>query len=151
VIGNLRVARPDATDAEIIEAARVAHAHDFIESLPKGYQTQIGENGAFLSGGQRQRLSITRAVLRRAPILLLDEATSALDSQSEAYIRDALERVSLGVTTVVIAHRFATIMNADKICYLEAGQVTEQGSLKELLAMNGAFKKLYDAQFREES
>jgi subfamily B ATP-binding cassette protein MsbA len=148
VMANLRVARPDATDEEVYEAARIAYAHDFISALPLGYMTQIGENGAFLSGGQRQRLSITRAVLRRAPILLLDEATSALDSQSEAYIRDALERVSAGVTTVVIAHRLATVMNADKICYLEAGRVTEQGTLQELLAMNGAFKRLYDVQFR---
>jgi ATP-binding cassette, subfamily B, bacterial MsbA len=148
VMGNLRVARPNATDEEVFEAARVAYAHDFIESLPKGYQTQIGENGAFLSGGQRQRLSITRAVLRRAPILLLDEATSALDSQSEAYIRDALEKVSEGVTTIVIAHRLATVMNADKICYLEAGQVTEQGTLQELLEKDGPFKKLYETQFR---
>jgi subfamily B ATP-binding cassette protein MsbA len=148
VMGNLRVARPDATDGDVFDAARVAHAHDFIENLPNGYLTHIGENGAFLSGGQRQRLSITRAVLRRAPILLLDEATSALDSQSEAYIRDALERVSAGVTTIVIAHRLATVMNADKICYLEAGQVTEQGTPQELLAKGGAFKKLYEAQFR---
>jgi ATP-binding cassette subfamily B protein len=148
VMANLRVARPDASDEDVYEAARVAYAHDFIEKLPKGYMTPIGENGAFLSGGQRQRLSITRAVLRRAPILLLDEATSALDSQSEAYIRDALEQVSEGVTTIVIAHRLATVMNADKICYLEAGRVTEQGTLQELLAMNGAFKRLYDVQFR---
>ena len=147
VMGNLRVARPDATDEEVFEAARVAYAHDFIESLPKGYQTEIGENGAFLSGGQRQRLSITRAVLRRAPILLLDEATSALDSQSEAYIRDALAKISEGVTTVVIAHRLATVLNADKICYIEAGQVTEQGTLQELLAKDGAFKQLYETQF----
>ena len=147
VMGNLRVAREKASDEEVYEAARVAYAHDFIEALPKGYQTQIGENGAFLSGGQRQRLSITRAVLRRAPILLLDEATSALDSQSEAYIREALEKISVGVTTIVIAHRLATVMKADKICYLEAGQVTEQGTLQELLARNGAFKKLYDTQF----
>jgi ATP-binding cassette, subfamily B, bacterial MsbA len=147
VMNNLRVARPDASDEEVYEAARVAYAHDFIESLPKGYQTEIGENGAFLSGGQRQRLSITRAVLRRAPILLLDEATSALDSQSETYIRDALDKISEGVTTIVIAHRLATVMNADKICYLEAGKVTEQGTLQELLAKDGAFKQLYDAQF----
>jgi subfamily B ATP-binding cassette protein MsbA len=148
VIGNLRVARPDATDEEVFEAARVAHAHDFIESLPNGYQTHVGENGAFLSGGQRQRLSITRAVLRRAPILLLDEATSALDSQSEAYIRDALVRVSAGVTTIVIAHRLATVLEADKICYIEAGQVAEQGTLQELLVKGGKFQKLYETQFR---
>ncbi len=148
VIENLRVARPNATDEEVYEAARVAHAHDFIEALPNGYQTQIGENGAFLSGGQRQRLSITRAVLRHAPILLLDEATSALDSQSEAYIRDALARVSAGVTTIVIAHRLATVLEADKICYIEAGEVKEQGTLQELLAKGGKFKKLYETQFR---
>jgi subfamily B ATP-binding cassette protein MsbA len=147
VMNNLRVARPDATDEEVYEAARIAFAHDFISDLPQGYQTQIGENGAFLSGGQRQRLSITRAVLRRAPILLLDEATSALDSQSEAYIRNALEAVRKGVTTIVIAHRLATVLNADKICYLEAGQVVEEGTLQELLAKNGPFKKLYETQF----
>lgn len=148
VMSNLRIARPDATDEEVFDAARVAYAHDFIENLPKGYLTQIGENGAFLSGGQRQRLSIARAVLRRAPILLLDEATSALDSQSEAYIRNALESVSMGVTTIVIAHRLATVMNADKICYLEGGQVMEQGTLPELLAKGGAFSELYETQLR---
>ncbi|MDR7127066.1 ABC transporter ATP-binding protein [Pseudotabrizicola sp. 4114] len=147
VMGNLRIARPEATDEEVYEAARVAYAHDFIESLPQGYQTQIGENGSFLSGGQRQRLSITRAVLRGAPILLLDEATSALDSQSETYVRDALQSINTGVTTIVIAHRLATVMNADRILYIEAGQVVEQGSLPELLARNGAFKRLYEAQF----
>jgi ATP-binding cassette, subfamily B, bacterial MsbA len=147
VVNNLRVARPDATDDEIHDAAKIAYAHDFILNLPNGYLTQVGENGAFLSGGQRQRLSITRAVLRRAPILLLDEATSALDSQSEAYIRKALETVSAGVTTIVIAHRLATVMNADKICYLEGGRVIEQGTLQELLARDGAFKKLYETQF----
>lgn len=147
VMNNLRIARPDATDEEVYEAARIAYAHDFIESLPQGYQTQIGENGSFLSGGQRQRLSITRAVLRGAPILLLDEATSALDSQSEAYVRDALQAINTGVTTIVIAHRLATIMNADRILYIEAGQVVEQGSMQELLAQNGAFKRLYEAQF----
>lgn len=150
VMNNLLVARPDATEAEVHEAARIAYAHDFIEALPNGYSTQIGENGAFLSGGQRQRLSITRAVLRQAPILLLDEATSALDSQSEAYIRNALERVSAGVTTIVIAHRLATILNADKICYLEGGRVVEEGTLQELLAKDGAFKRLYETQYSTE-
>ena len=148
VMGNLRLARPDATDDEVTEAARVAHAHDFITNLPHGYLTPIGENGAFLSGGQRQRLSIARAVLRRAPILLLDEATSALDSQSETLVRDALEHISNGVTTIVIAHRLTTVMNADKICYLEDGAVIEQGTLTDLLAKGGSFSKLYQAQFR---
>ena len=148
VMGNLRLARPGATDEDVVEAARIAHAHDFITLLPQGYQTQIGENGAFLSGGQRQRLSIARAVLRKAPILLLDEATSALDSQSETLVRDALERISNGVTTIVIAHRLTTVMNADKICYLEDGHIIEQGTLTDLLAKGGPFSKLYQAQFR---
>lgn len=147
VMENLRLARPDATEEEVIEAARIAHAHEFIEKLPKGYQTQIGENGSFLSGGQRQRLSIARAVLRRAPILLLDEATSALDSHSEVLVRDALARITEGVTTIVIAHRLSTVMNADCICYLEGGQILEQGSVDELLALNGKFKALHDVQF----
>ncbi|MFU8883389.1 MAG: ABC transporter ATP-binding protein [Rhodobacterales bacterium] len=147
VLENLRLARPDATEEEVIEAAKVAHAHEFIEKLPHGYETQIGENGAFLSGGQRQRLSIARAVLRRAPILLLDEATSALDSHSEVLVRDALARITEGVTTIVIAHRLSTVMNADCICYLEAGQIKEQGSIEELLALNGEFKALHDVQF----
>ncbi|MFD1193478.1 ABC transporter ATP-binding protein [Seohaeicola saemankumensis] len=147
VMDNLRLARPDATEDEVIEAAKIAHAHEFIEKLPNGYQTQIGENGSFLSGGQRQRLSIARAVLRRAPILLLDEATSALDSHSEVLVRDALARITEGVTTIVIAHRLSTVMNADCICYVEAGQILEQGSVEELLARGGRFKALHDVQF----
>lgn len=147
---NILLARPDATDAEVIEACKVANAHEFIMKLPNGYSTFIGENGAFLSGGQRQRLSIARAVLRRAPVLLLDEATSALDSHSEALLRDALVRVTKGVTTIVIAHRLSTVLNADKVCYLEAGEIVEQGSINELLAMNGRFKALYDLQFNDD-
>lgn len=147
VMDNLLLARKDATEDEAIMAAKVAHAHEFIEKLPKGYATNIGENGAFLSGGQRQRLSIARAVLRRAPILLLDEATSALDSHSEALVRDALEKITTDVTTIVIAHRLSTVMNADHICYVEAGQIVEQGSIADLLAANGKFKALYDVQF----
>lgn len=147
VMENLRLARPDASDDEVIEAAKIAHAHEFIEKLPNGYDTQIGENGSFLSGGQRQRLSIARAVLRRAPILLLDEATSALDSHSEVLVRDALARITEGVTTIVIAHRLSTVMNADCICYLEAGEIREQGTIEELLALDGQFKALHDVQF----
>lgn len=147
VMDNLRLARPDATDEEVVEAAKIAHAHVFIEKLPNGYETQIGENGSFLSGGQRQRLSIARAVLRRAPILLLDEATSALDSHSEVLVRDALARITEGLTTIVIAHRLSTVMNADCICYLEAGEIREQGTIEELLALNGQFKALHDVQF----
>jgi ATP-binding cassette subfamily B protein len=109
--------------------------------------TPVGENGAFLSGGQRQRLSIARAVLRRAPILLLDEATSALDTHSETLIRDALQRISSDVTTIVIAHRLTTVMNADTICYLENGSVIEKGSPQDLLNRDGHFSRLYHAQF----
>lgn len=147
VMENLMLARESATEEEAIAAAKVAHAHEFVEKLSDGYNTAIGENGSFLSGGQRQRLSIARAVLRDAPILLLDEATSALDSHSEVLVRDALESITRGVTTIVIAHRLSTVMNADEICYLEAGKIVEQGTVDELLAANGKFKALYDVQF----
>ena len=144
---NLRMVRPDATDEEVVEAARIAHADEFIGALAQGYDTPIGENGTFLSGGQRQRLALARAALRRAPILLLDEATSALDSHSETLVRDALDRVTAGVTTIVVAHRLSTVLRANRICYLEQGKVVETGSLAELLAMNGKFRALYDQQF----
>ena len=147
VMENLRFGRPDATDEEVIEAARVANAHDFIEALSQGYDTPVGENGSSLSGGQRQRIAIARAVLRRAPILLLDEATSALDSHSEALVRDALTRITRGVTTIVIAHRLSTIMDADTVCYIEAGRVLEQGPLDDLLRTGGPFRRLFDEQF----
>lgn len=147
VMHNLLLARADATEDEAIEAAKIAHAHEFIEKMPKGYHTAIGENGSSLSGGQRQRLSIARAVLRRAPILLLDEATSALDSHSEALVRDALEHITKDRTTIVIAHRLSTVMNADQICYIEAGEIVEQGTISELLVNDGKFKALYDLQF----
>ena len=147
VMENIRIARPGASDEEVRAAAHVAHADEFIQQLPKGYATPIGENGAFLSGGQRQRLAIARAVLRNAPILILDEATSALDSHSEALVRDALERVTQGVTTIVVAHRLSTVLRADQICYLEQGEVREVGSLEDLLARDGKFRSLYDQQF----
>ena len=134
-------------DEALLAACKTAHAHEFIKKLPKGYDTLIGENGSLLSGGQRQRLSIARAMLRQAPILLLDEATSALDSHSEALVRDALENITTGVTTIVIAHRLSTVMNADKICYLEAGRVIEQGTISELIAAKGKFNDLYNMQF----
>ncbi|HSF64636.1 MAG TPA: ABC transporter ATP-binding protein, partial [Paracoccaceae bacterium] len=148
VLENLRVGRPGATDDEVIAAARIAQAHDFITALPEGYATDIGENGALLSGGQKQRLAIARAVLRAAPILLLDEATSALDAHAEVLVRDALAGISHGVTTIVIAHRLSTILTADRICYVEGGEIRESGTLDELLALNGGFRRLYDQQFR---
>lgn len=147
VMENLRLVRPRATDEEVREAARIAHADEFIKVLPDGYHTSIGENGAFLSGGQRQRLAIARAVLRQAPILLLDEATSALDSHSEKMVRDALERITDGVTTIVVAHRLSTVLKADLICYVEDGQIKESGTFSELLSINGKFGSLYRQQF----
>ncbi|WP_245582981.1 ABC transporter ATP-binding protein [Sediminimonas qiaohouensis] len=147
IMENLRIARSDATDDEVIDAARVAHADEFIQQLSDGYHTPIGENGSFLSGGQRQRLAIARAVLRRAPILLLDEATSALDSHSEVLVRDALERVTKDVTTIVVAHRLSTVLQADQICYIQDGRAEEVGTLSELLQRKGKFRTLYDQQF----
>ncbi|MGL4309948.1 MAG: ABC transporter ATP-binding protein [Paracoccaceae bacterium] len=147
VLENIRCSRPDATEEEVQEAARAAHAHEFITAMPQGYNTQVGENGAFLSGGQRQRLAIARAILRKSEILLLDEATSALDSTSEALIKDALEKISEGVTTIVIAHRLSTVLQADKICVLAGGEVVESGTADELLAQKGTFRTLFDQQF----
>ena len=148
IMDNILLARPEATEEEVIEAAKIAHAHEFIEQLEFGYDTPVGENGTFLSGGQKQRIAIARAVLRRSPILLLDEATSALDSHSEALVRDALARITEGVTTIVIAHRLSTVLNADQICYLEDGQVAESGRIQDLLAKkDGKFRNLFDEQF----
>ena len=130
---NLRYARPDATDAEIEQAAKSAQADAFISALPDGYDTLLGENGANLSGGQRQRLSIARAIVRDAPILLLDEATSALDNESEALVQNALEGLMKGRTTLVIAHRLSTISSADKIVVVDGGKVVDQGTHKQLL------------------
>ncbi|MCF1709479.1 ABC transporter ATP-binding protein/permease [Tabrizicola sp. J26] len=147
VAENIRFGRPDATVEEIVAACKSANAHEFIEKLPKGYDTQVGENGAFLSGGQKQRLAIARAMLRNAPILLLDEATSALDSRSEALVQEALQHLTQGRTTVVIAHRLSTVLNADKICVIENGRLSEEGSIDALLAREGTFRALYDQQF----
>ncbi len=151
IIDNLRYAAPDASDEEIKEAARAAHAHDFIMALPDGYETQVGENGAFLSGGQKQRIAIARAILRKAEILLLDEATSALDAESEAAVKKALDALTKDVTTIVIAHRLSTILEADKIMVVEDGEVVEQGNLDQLLEQNGSFRRLFDQQFKTAS
>lgn len=142
---NIRLGRRDATDAEVEEAARVAQAHDFITALDQGYDTPIGENGAFLSGGQRQRIAIARAVLKKASILILDEATSALDNLSERGVRDGLRALAHGRTTIMVAHRLSTVIHADRICYLEEGRVVEEGNLAELLSMGGRFRALYDS------
>ncbi|HRP79586.1 MAG TPA: ABC transporter ATP-binding protein [Aquamicrobium sp.] len=146
---NIRYGRPDATDAEVEEAARLAQADQFVRLLPQGYDTPMGENGATLSGGQRQRLSIARAILRDAPILLLDEATSALDTESEAAVQKALQAAMEGRTTIVIAHRLSTVVDADRIVVLEAGYVVEEGTHAELLAdAAGVYARFHRTQGR---
>lgn len=132
---NIRYGRPDATDDEIIEAAKLANAHQFISTLQFGYDTPVGENGITLSGGQRQRVSIARAIVRNAPILLLDEATSALDNESEKLVQEALDKVMIGRTTIVIAHRLSTVVNADKIVVIDNGQVIETGTHATLVKL----------------
>ncbi|TIN23787.1 MAG: ABC transporter ATP-binding protein [Mesorhizobium sp.] len=146
IMHNIRLGREGATDEEVIAAARAANAHDFISAQAKGYDTEVGENGALLSGGQRQRISIARAMLRNAEILLLDEATSALDAESEALFRDALQQLTEGRTTIVIAHRLSTVHQADTIVVLEAGKVVESGPHKTLLKQGGLYQKLYEYQ-----
>jgi len=144
---NIRYGRPDATDAEIEEAARHAYAHDFILAQPLGYDTPVGENGVTLSGGQRQRLSIARALVRNAPILLLDEATSALDTESEHAVQKALDEAMSGRTVVVIAHRLSTVVRADKIIVMQDGMVAEEGTHEELAAReNGLYARLNNLQ-----
>ena len=144
---NIRYARPEATDAEVAQAARLAHAHEFIESFPEKYQTLVGERGIKLSGGQRQRVAIARAILKNAPILVLDEATSSLDSESELLIKDALKNLMREKTVIVIAHRLSTIMQMDRIVVLENGQITEQGSHEELLkSTEGTYQRLWEIQ-----
>jgi subfamily B ATP-binding cassette protein MsbA len=147
VMHNIRMGRQNATDEEVIAAAKAANAHAFIKALPQGYDTPVGENGVLLSGGQRQRISIARAILRNSQILLLDEATSALDAESESLFRDALETLQEGRTTIAIAHRLSTVHRAHKIIVLDAGRVVEQGTHAELLALpGGTYKKLHEYQ-----
>ncbi|MEO3997220.1 ABC transporter ATP-binding protein [Mesorhizobium sp. CAU 1732] len=144
---NIRYGRPDATDAEIENAARLAHAEEFIRQMPAGYDTLVGENGITLSGGQRQRLSIARAIVRNAPILLLDEATSALDTESEARVQQALETIMKDRTTIVIAHRLSTIVNADQIVVMEEGRVIEEGTHAALLdSASGVYARFHRMQ-----
>jgi len=143
--GRLATATPEA----IRRAAEAAHALDFIEAMPQGFETLVGENGVKLSGGQRQRLAIARALLKDAPILILDEATSALDTESERYVQAALENLMQGRTTLVIAHRLSTIENADRIVVMEKGRIVEIGSHAQLLAKSGAYARLHRLQFHE--
>jgi ATP-binding cassette, subfamily B, bacterial MsbA len=134
------------SEEDVISAARVANAHEFIEKMPLGYYTNIGDRGTKLSGGQRQRLSIARAVLRNPPILILDEATSALDTESERLVQQALENLMKNRTSIVIAHRLSTIQFADEIIVLQDGEIAERGTHADLLSLNGTYKRLYDMQ-----
>ena len=146
IFENIAYGRPDATDEEVYEAARLANADEFIAELPDGYDTMVGERGVKLSGGQRQRIAIARAILKDAPILVLDEATSALDSESEAAIQGALANLMEGRTTIVVAHRLSTIAGLDEIVVLRDGKIVEQGSHKKLLSKNGEYAKLWNRQ-----
>lgn len=151
VADNIAYGRRDKVTAEqITQAAKLAYAQEFIEQMPQGFDTQIGEGGVRLSGGQRQRLVIARAILKNAPILILDEATSALDNESERFIQAAMDEVMKGRTTFVIAHRLSTIEHADRIIVMEGGKIVEQGKHRELLDRNGAYAKLHAAQFHDE-
>ncbi|PSH07478.1 multidrug ABC transporter ATP-binding protein [Staphylococcus argenteus] len=143
---NILLGRPTVTDAEVVEAAKMANAHDFIMNLPNGYDTEVGERGVKLSGGQKQRLSIARIFLNDPPILILDEATSALDLESESIIQDALEVLSKDRTTLIVAHRLSTITHADKIVVIENGQIVEIGTHMELITKQGAYEHLYSIQ-----
>jgi ATP-binding cassette subfamily B protein len=146
---NLRYGRWEASDAQLWEAAEAANAATFLRALPQGLDTYLGEGGARLSGGQRQRLAIARALLRDAPILLLDEATSALDAESERLVQSALERLMANRTTLVIAHRLATVRAADRLVVMDAGRIVETGSHAELIAQGGLYARLASLQFNE--
>jgi ATP-binding cassette subfamily B protein len=143
---NIRYGRPEASDEEVVQAARAAHIHDFIESLPAGYETMVGERGLKLSGGEKQRVAIARALLKNPHILIFDEATSALDSKAEKAIQAELERISQGRTTLVIAHRLSTVMDADQILVLARGRVLERGTHRELLAARGEYARMWSLQ-----
>lgn len=144
---NIRYGKPNATNKEVMQAAKLAHCHEFISAFPEGYKTLVGERGVKLSGGERQRIAIARAILKNAPILVLDEATSSLDSESEHLIQDALEKLMRGKTTIVIAHRLSTIMQMDRIIVMGDGKIIEQGSHTELISKKkGQYKKLWDIQ-----
>ncbi len=146
IFNNIAFGVASATEEQVIEAAKIANAHDFIMETPNGYQTNIGDRGGKLSGGQRQRLSIARAILANPPIMILDEATSALDTESEKIVQESLHNLMKNRTSLIIAHRLSTIMHADKICVMQEGVIVEEGSHEELIALDGYYKKLHDTQ-----
>jgi subfamily B ATP-binding cassette protein MsbA len=147
VRANISYGRPDATEEEIRAAAQAAYALDFIEQMPEGFDTMIGEDGVMLSGGQRQRLSIARALLADRPVLILDEATSSLDTESELFVQKALENLMRGRTTFVIAHRLSTVQRADRILVISEGRIVEDGRHEELVAKEGVYRRLHNMQF----
>jgi len=146
---NIRFGRPDASDAEVEAAARAAAAHEFLTALPDGYETYVGERGVMLSGGQKQRIALARAILRDAPVLLLDEATSALDAESERAVQKAVERLAVGRTTLIVAHRLATVKRADRILVFDAGRIVAEGTHDALVAQGGLYARLARLQFTE--
>jgi len=147
---NIAYARPGATRAEIIEAARLASAHEFIEALPKGYETLVGERGVKLSGGERQRVAIARAFLADSPVLIFDEATSSLDSESEHLIQEAMERLMVGRTTIVIAHRLSTVRALDRLLVFDKGRIAEEGTHEQLVDLDdGIYRRLFERQALE--
>lgn len=146
VFNNIAFSKENATEEEVIKAAKIANAHDFIMEMEHGYQTSVGEDGGKLSGGQRQRLSIARAVMANPPILILDEATSALDSHAERLVQEAITNLMQSRTSLVIAHRLSTIQHADEILVIERGQVVERGTHDELIAKKGVYKSLRSMQ-----
>ena len=146
VMGNIRLGRRDATDEEVLAAARAANCDEFVSHLPQGYDTSIGENGTKLSGGERQRISIARALLKDAPIVLLDEATASLDVENETKVQEALSRLLMGKTVLVIAHRMRTVAGANHIVVLEDGHVAQQGSPAELIEQGGLYRRMVELQ-----
>ena len=148
---NVLYGRPDAAEEEMEEAARIAEATGFIDELPEGWETNIGEDGHRLSGGQRQRIAIARAVLKDAPVLVLDEATSNVDNETEAALQRSIERISRDRTTLIIAHRLSTVRNADTIAVMERGQITEMGSHDDLVSQEGLYARLWAVQTGEAS